>query len=1075
MRRIAALLFVYLFAHSMFAQSTNASVTGFIQDSSKAFIPGVTVVAINTGTDAQFVTKTDKSGSYELPSLPAGPYRMQIEKPGFKTILKENLDLHVQAALEVNFQMAVGSSSESVTITGTTADVQMNGTVSTVIDRQMIENMPLNGKDLQTLFELSPGTILNAGGTAANGGGFSVDGQRPTANYLTIDGASGNAFVSISSAAGNVTGATIATSASGGTNGILPVDAIEEYRMDTSTYTAENGRTPGGQIQVRTRSGTNEFHGTLFENFRNQVLDAKDWFVKYNNIPQSQLRMNDFGGTLGGPLLRSKLFFFVAHDTLDLNQPVTATDIDVPSQATRQSAAAVFQPLLKVFPAGNIVSSSSCAASDPYCDPSLQGFDFYSASYPFVIRNHTTSVRIDSQLPHSSHAFFRANLAPSSSSTFAVNGTQAQVDIYTYTGGITSPLRVNLVNDITINRTTARGSVGYLTGSTGGNEPDALKNNLPSGINPAVSGFALYVNPKASSLAQIGPSLYNGLSQWNETDKLSWQHGKHTVTTGVDFLNKTTTINGGSPGYGIYLAYTDPYPYLNLQNGIADYYNYVTRTNEPVISIRNTSVFVNDTWKLFPSLTLSAGVRWEFNPAPSVGPLGVLAVAGNDVNPATITATVTNRPLYKTTYDNFAPRFGFAWTLPGHTRNQLVIRGGAGTYFDTGQASVGAGAATQSYPYGGSSPLYTNIQYQSIDWSNTTAATSSTFPLSSANLVDPSLIVPRTYEWSLTLEQSFGGAAKLSTSYVGNDGEQLIAETSYYNKKTSTGQYPVNPLLLSSNSYLYLTANRAHSNYQALQTQFTGRMSSRLNALLSYTWEHAEDNGATEFTAVGGSVAYPIANSAFDIRHQFAGAIHYEPHGWNSNKVGHALTDGWAFDTISRLQTSPPFSVISTNSNPNGFLSNVDIVPGQPVVLHESHNSLGRAVPGGKLLNYSAFVAPPTDSSGNPIRQGNSSTNGYRLFDLKQWDLSASHSWRLFERVALNFRVDAFNVLNLANFANPNGSWTKTNASTFGMSSATYAGQYGSLPSTHGTTGTQLSVFQNGGNRSLQLSLKLKF
>ncbi len=177
----------------------------------------------------------------------------------------------------------------------------------------------------RTLFELSPGTMLNAGGTPNNGGGFSVDGQRPTANYLTIDGASGNAYTTLNTGNQNATGATIATSASGGTNGILPIDAIEEYRMDTSTYTAENGRTPGGQIQVRTRSGTNEFHGTLFEDFRNQVLDATDWFVKYNHLKQSQLRMNDFGGTLGGPALKNKMFFFVAHDTLLLNQPNTVT------------------------------------------------------------------------------------------------------------------------------------------------------------------------------------------------------------------------------------------------------------------------------------------------------------------------------------------------------------------------------------------------------------------------------------------------------------------------------------------------------------------------------------------------------------------------------------------------------------------------------------------------------------------------------------------------------------------------------------------------------------------------------
>jgi hypothetical protein len=190
MRRIAAVvLFVFFLASHSFAQTTNASVTGFVMDPSKAVIPGASVIAVNTDTNARFETHTDKSGSYVLPSLPAGPYRMQIEKPGFKTILKEDLDLHVQAALEINFQMAVGSTSESITVTGSEGATQTNGAVSTVMDHQLIENMPLNGNSLQTLFELTPGTVTNAGGNPANGGGLSVNGQRPTSNTTTVDGA----------------------------------------------------------------------------------------------------------------------------------------------------------------------------------------------------------------------------------------------------------------------------------------------------------------------------------------------------------------------------------------------------------------------------------------------------------------------------------------------------------------------------------------------------------------------------------------------------------------------------------------------------------------------------------------------------------------------------------------------------------------------------------------------------------------------------------------------------------------------------------------------------------------------
>ncbi|MEI9979908.1 MAG: carboxypeptidase regulatory-like domain-containing protein [Edaphobacter sp.] len=1045
--------------------STSAAVSGIVQDFTDARIRDASVKLINVNTGTESDSKTGGDGSFVIPSVNPGRYRLLIERQGFDTTALTGIVLNVGDNKAVLIRMKVGSSSQTVTVED--SGINMNttdATVSTVIDRQLIENMPLNGKDMQTLFELSPGTILNAGGAAKNGGGFSVDGQRPTANYLTIDGASGNAYVTIGNLGKNVMGSTIATSASGGTNGILPIDAIEEYRMDTSTYTAENGRTPGGQIQVRTRSGTNEFHGTLFENFRNQVMDARDWFVKYNNIAQSQLRMNDFGGTFGGPIMRAKLFFFVAHDTLALNQPTTSTKVDVPSQSTRQSAAAVFQPYLAAYPLGN-----------GGADPSYAGFDFYNASQPFIVRNHTTSIRLDSRLPRSIGVFFRANVAPSSSKLVKVSGLDSQANIYTYTGGITVHSKNNLANDFSINRTSNNADYLVYVGSTGGNDPAAIKNNLPTGVNPSIYAWGVVVGNKAGGGAGSGPQANNILAQWNVIDTLSWQLKRHTLKFGGDFLSKMTKINQPHVSSSVYLAYGQPSPFPNFQNGIVDDFNYVVVNAQPVISAKNLSLFANDGWRVSPSLVFNIGLRWEYNPPPSVGPLGVLSLQGANLDPATVTASVSKQPLYKTVYDNFAPRLGFAWTVPLQSKFTTVLRGGAGIYFDTGQATTGAQAATSTYPYQTTAPITTNVAFQSINWAGLTGLTPSTLPQSAVYLVDSNLASPRTYEWSLTLEQALGSGAKLSTSYVGNDGEKLIGLTSYYNKANSQGTYPVNTGVVSKNGYLYLSRNQAHSNYQALQMQFTGRMANRFDALFSYTWAHAEDNGSTEFSSVGGLAANPIANSANDIRHAFSGAIHYTPGGIKGPRIVRALTSGWQFDTIARLQTSPPFSVTISNTNPNSFLANADVVSGQPIVLHQKYNSFGVAVPGGRLINYNAFISPPKDSTGNILRQGNSPTNGYRLFALKQWDLAASHSWQIYERVNLYFRVDAFNILNIVNFAEPYTGWSPTGASIFGVATSTYASANGSTPSDLGQSGTQLSVFQNGGNRSLQLALKIKF
>ncbi len=266
-----------------------------------------------------------------------------------------------------------------------------------------------------------------------------MNGQRPTANYLSIDGASEN----IQGGPGQtLTGAGIPSSASGGTNGLLPIDAIEEYRMQTSTYSAAYGRTPGGQIEVRTRSGTNEFHGSLFEDFRNQVMDATDWFVKYDALKQPVLQMNDFGGTFGGPIMKDRLFIFVAHETLLMNQPKTYST-EVPNSLTLKNTPSPFKSFLAAYPLGD----DSAPAGDGLSD-------LYEDSYRNIIADHTTSLRIDTHLPKQNKLFFRFNLAPSSLDSRLFNYTNANINLATYTVGFASQLSPRLSNELTANFST---------------------------------------------------------------------------------------------------------------------------------------------------------------------------------------------------------------------------------------------------------------------------------------------------------------------------------------------------------------------------------------------------------------------------------------------------------------------------------------------------------------------------------------------------------------------------------------------------------------------------------------------
>src|SRR5246500_4285028 len=285
--RVPALLLLFLssFFPVLLAQSTNASITGRVTDPSKALIVGAKVAAVSSGTSFRYEAVTNGSGGYYLTNLPPGSYRLEIEKAGFKKLIKPDLSLHVQDAIELNFELTLGSTSETITVGASAPLVNTeSGTVSTVVDRTFVHNLPLNGRSFQTLIMLTPGVVLTQ--TAYDDQGqFSINGQRADANYFTVDGVSANfgvtGYTPLIQAAG---GALPALSALGGTNSLVSVDAMQEFRIQTSSFAPEFGRTPGAQISIVTRSGTNAFHGELSEYFRNNALDAKDWFANFNGL-----------------------------------------------------------------------------------------------------------------------------------------------------------------------------------------------------------------------------------------------------------------------------------------------------------------------------------------------------------------------------------------------------------------------------------------------------------------------------------------------------------------------------------------------------------------------------------------------------------------------------------------------------------------------------------------------------------------------------------------------------------------------------------------------------------------------
>src|SRR5713226_3669124 len=300
---VAGLLLVHTTAYA----DTNAAVSGLVTDPQGRAVVNTAIVLTNVNTGVAYQTKTNGEGIYRVNGLQPGIYRANVSKDGFKSIVKADIEFHVQDQLSINFALQLGSVMETITVeAGAPLVNTTDAAVSTVVDRQFAENIPLNGRSFQSLIQLTPGVVL----TANNGfdtGQFSVNGQRANANYWMVDGVSANIGISASPSPGSgIAGTLGSTSVLGGTNSLVSVDALQEFRIQTSTYAPEFGRTPGGQISIVTRSGTNQFHGTAFDYLRNDFLDANDWFANNTDLPKPQERQNDFGGTFSGPILKDK-------------------------------------------------------------------------------------------------------------------------------------------------------------------------------------------------------------------------------------------------------------------------------------------------------------------------------------------------------------------------------------------------------------------------------------------------------------------------------------------------------------------------------------------------------------------------------------------------------------------------------------------------------------------------------------------------------------------------------------------------------------------------------------------------
>ncbi len=977
----------------------------------------------NQDTGSRQQSKTNTDGFYSFPGLKPGTYQATVQAPGFRTLTR-TIVLNVADRVSLDFALQLAGVGEKVTVIGSPAVANpVDPAVSTVVDQQFVQNMPLNGRSFQSLIGLTPGFVLTyAGGVLGGGttqGQFSINGQRSDANYIMVDGVSAN-FGSSSNFDpgqtfdGGIPGLTIL----GGTNGLVSVDAMQEFRVQSANFDPEYGHSPGSQISIVTRSGTNQFHGTAFDYLRNEIFDARNFFDMVP-MPKPPLRQNDFGGALGGPIRKNKTFFFVSYEGLRLLLPQTDTGTFY-TAAARANVAPAFQPLLAALP----------LPQGPINPDGLTGN--LSVAYSDPSSLDSTSVRIDHTLTPWLTLFGRYSHAPSMQSTRTWSKRFMQTaNSDTVTLGATALIRSNQVNDFRANWSRQTSIGVWVLDNFYGAVPPPDSAMFPAGYSSQTSQFIIEF-PDGDEV-RSGKQRDNIQRQLTFVDTYSLSVGTHQLKFGGDFrrLSPTSSPYEYSP-----LFFTDTYS--SLQTGLV---SGESTEAQSTITARmfNASVFAQDVWRATNRLTLTYGLRWEMNTPPASTTPGspLYAVTGIfDSKPFGLAPAGT--PLWHTQFTNFAPRVGAAWQIDPKT----VLRGGFGLFYDLGYGG-GVGNAMTDFPYARSTSINGNLPF---DVSNPAFAAPpfTLIPIKGTTFltaVDPNLRLPVVYEWNLAFQRELGGNQFLSVTYVGSHGHNLLREDDIQQPPSGFPE-------------VFSTRNADWSKYRALQVQFQRRMTRGFQVLASYALAKSIDTSSSDVCQCSESdqvininVAGEKGPSDFDVRNAFSGAISYELPALARDGFARKLFTGWAIDGIVQSSSAAPYDLeVSAYSPVSGYYqTRPNIVPGVPFYLPAPGE------PGGRMLNPAAFSAPTNGQPGDLPR------NYFRGFPINQTDLAVRRRFALTERFQLDARVEYFNVFNHPMFS--------PNEFAFGQITQTLNAGLGTLN----------PLYQVGGPRSAQFTLKLQF
>jgi hypothetical protein len=1043
----------------------HASVGGLVLDpTARRGQPGVTIVIENEFTGEQWERKTGPTGLFQVRNISPGCYRLSVNTRPFRPAVQEVVVpadpsqgdpemMHVFASTATNSRTLYVSAAAIVLQLGTQEELTVTrertminsateGSLGATFTRRDIEKLPLtNGRTLQSALEFVPGVVTTEStGTLAQ---FTAAGQRRFSNRLTIDGMEADLAVDLSASLGPAaSGALPAAAISGGTQTLVPLAAVEEIKVHTTNAPSELARAPGANTAIITRAGSGRLTGSVFQDFRPHQLAASDWFANGGDqsLPKRENHLSDTGVSAGGPILANRVFFFATWEGQEFERRADVT-VPVPSLSTRETAPAILRPLLDSFPVPN----------GGTIDPGLAEFGLagFTHEFPAASALSVWTVRVDGNLSARHHVFARLNSGSSSGDAltrddqlprYSFTNTEATAT-RTMTMGFTSVLSSSMIHDVRANVSLHRGSLTASPAGYGHAQALSLADFVQPGASSADTFVFINLFPGPSGTLLSGQESTDATRQIQIVDTLSILKGRHEWRFGGDYLRLTASTT--RPANQFSYRFASP---INIAQSTS---RLLTQDHLLPASVRieSWSAFAQDSFRFSPRLTLDYGVRYRVAPAPS---------SLTDTQPLLIEFETLPKfellsrglPLWNTSWTDVAPRVAMTWQMRTAAGRETTVQAGWNLTFDE-LANPGASAFGRGYPFVSERVLPSTVFPIPPD----TLRAAFPGPLDQGDHSEyysfpRNFRPPRTYAWHIGLEQALGAVQRLGLAYTGSSGRDLV--------------YPYTDYVGESRPIVHAYSNAARSDSHGLLVEYVRRLPHGLEGHVAYSWRHTidTDSGEPLDPQPPPDIVKPQQNRGsadFDRRHVLAGTVSYQLPPFRNGTIVHALSANWQLDLGVSLQSGGPFSVTLTRKLGSGaYTVRPDPVAGVEVWRSDPN------VPQPQL-NPHAFAIP------NESRQGTLGRNTFRAPPVRQLDLALSRGISVRGHGTLRVRIDAFNVLNVANFGPQRHA---LDAPLFGQFYQTYADALGTGTLTYGGL-TPLQ--QLGGPRAIQLGVRFDF